>query len=103
MRLRKQAMPGARVGGLGPCAVADCGYGGWFAGSRGRQRGAAFGVVARPWRDRRRMGWVVALARPAVAGALVSAGPARSWRLAAASCLYLRRLRRRGRRYRPAP
>src|SRR5260370_8440012 len=80
MRLRKQAMPGARVGGLGPCAVADCGYGGWFAGSRGRQRGAAFGVVARPWRDWRRLGWVVAVAPPAVAGALVSAGPARSWR-----------------------
>ena len=78
------------------------GRGSRFAGSRGRQRGARSGAVARPGRDRRRMGWVVALARPAVAGAVVSAGPARSWGLAAASCIYLRRLRRRGHRYRPA-
>ncbi len=78
------------------------GRGSRFAGSRGRQRGARSGAVARPGRDRRRMGWVVALARPAVAGALVGAGPARSRRLTAAIWVHLRHPRRRGRRYRRA-
>lgn len=57
--------------------VADCGYAGWLAGSRGRQRGAALGAVARPRRDRRRLGPLAALAHPPVAG------PARSRRLTA--------------------
>src|SRR3984957_16048513 len=65
--------------GLATSAWQTAGYGRWWAlaaSPAGRPRGARPAAVARPGRDRRRVGWLAPAARPAVAGGRGGARPA---------------------------